>query len=80
MVPVIWDKANNPNFISALKGHIKSVISSTFRKKEQRLKTKTLEPADEEGQELIIVDDTTDQLNLIETKETLELDLYHCWQ
>ena len=43
-----WDRTNNPDFISALKGHLKSVISNIFRKKEHRLTTKTLEPVDEE--------------------------------
>ena len=67
-----WNINNNPNLISALKGHIKSVINGTFRKKENRVTTKTLEPADEETPEIEIEDETPDNLTLIELKETVK--------
>lgn len=63
------------DFISSLRGHIKSVISSTFRRKEHQVTTNTLEPVDnnnDDDQETEIEDGSLSNLTLIELQESIE--------
>jgi RNA polymerase sigma factor (sigma-70 family) len=68
-----WDQNNNPDLISALRGHIKSVISGTFRRKEHKTSTNILIPIDDEDEDKKIdsKDDSLDDLTMIELQETI---------
>lgn len=67
-----WNKDNNPDIVSALRGHIKSVISSYFRKKEHQVTTKTLFDCNDDDEPAVDIEDESLSIEKItELKETV---------
>jgi RNA polymerase sigma factor (sigma-70 family) len=67
-----WSQKDNYDFIPTLKGHIRSVISSTFRRKEHNAISKVLIDSDYNDLTENEKDESISNITLIELKEIIE--------